>query len=67
MKIRFQGEVDLPFADDRGSYDIWLLDAIEQALFSRMYSTVKEGPETDDIYTKLNLSWEPVNEDTATS
>ena len=48
-KIEFHGEIELPFADDRGSYDIWLLSAIEEAII--------EGPEADDIYEKLKLRW----------
>lgn len=52
MKIKFTGEIELPFADDRGSYDIWLLNFIEQV--------IKDGPELDDIYAKLKLAWEPV-------
>lgn len=52
MKIQFTGEIELPFADDRGSYDIWLLNYIEQA--------IKDGPELDDTYKKLKLFWDVV-------
>lgn len=54
MKIRFTGEIELPYADDRGSYDHWLISTIEEI--------IEEGPETDNIFEKLNLSWEPINE-----
>lgn len=51
MRITFKGSIELPFADDRGSYDIWLIDAIQEA--------IENGPELDDIYEALGLSWEP--------
>jgi len=50
MRVFFKGSVELPYADDRGSYDIWLLKAIKQA--------IENGPETDDIYEALSLHWD---------
>lgn len=49
MKVKFVGEIELPFADDRGSYDIWLVTHIADI--------IEAGPELDDIYEKLKLSW----------
>jgi len=47
--IKFKGEVELPYADDRGSYDHWLVGTIKEA--------IEAGPETDNIFEALNLSW----------
>ena len=51
MKITFIGSIDLPFADDRGSYDIWLIQTLQEI--------IEKGPEIEDIYQALSLSWEP--------
>lgn len=51
MKIQFVGEIDLPFADDRGTYDIWLIEHIRWVL--------EDSKETDEIFSRLNLSWDP--------
>lgn len=48
--VKFQGTVELEDADDRGTYDIWLVRAIQKA--------IETGPEIDDVYQKINLSWE---------
>lgn len=56
-RVHFTGYVDLDLdgADDRGTVDIWLINAIAD--------TIKEGPETDDIYEKLSLEWEVADEE----
>jgi hypothetical protein len=51
MKIKFTGVIELPeVPDERGTVDVWLLNIIEEI--------IENGPELDDIYDKLNLSWE---------
>jgi len=55
MKIKFTGTINLPYADDMGSYDIWLINTIQDI--------IEAGPETDDIYDKLSLSWKPIDKE----
>ena len=50
MRVKFTGYVDLPFADDRGSYDIWLLQEI--------VDRISAAPETDEAYEALEMEWE---------
>lgn len=50
FKVTFTGEVLLPFADDRGSYDIWLVQAIKAAVLNAKHH--------DDVFDELKLSWE---------
>lgn len=54
MRIKFTGYWNIPpegaVLDDRGSVDIWLLNFIKE--------TIEAGPETDNIYEALELSWE---------
>lgn len=57
MLIKFTGYMLIPskdIPDDRGSVDVWLLNFIE--------STIENGPESDDIYENLALSWENVED-----
>jgi hypothetical protein len=51
MKIKFTGEIEIPDgADDRGTVDFWVIQTIEQI--------IQDGPESDDIYDKLKLTWD---------
>lgn len=53
MKIKFTGYYNIPEEnrpDDRGTVDVWLLGHIAEV--------IAKGPESDDIYEKLKLSWE---------
>lgn len=50
MKIKFSGEVEFnEKPDDRGTVDVWLINAIRDAITA--------GPELDDVFANLNLSW----------
>lgn len=53
MRIKFTGYYTIPpedVPDERGSVDVWLLNHIRR--------TIERGPELDDIYDHLELSWE---------
>lgn len=51
MKINFSGSVEIEDgADDRGTVDNWLVCTIKEI--------IDKGPELDEIYEGLSLSWE---------
>ncbi len=55
MRIKFTGyftisEEDTP--DERGTVDVWLLGHLKE--------TIEAGPEIEDIYQALELSWDVV-------
>lgn len=54
MKVKFTGYITLEDGiDDRGTVDNWTVCSIQEI--------IEAGPELDDIYEKLQLSWEVVS------